>query len=358
MPQLKIATFNIEWMISVFGGAAANWNGEIPASFPGKSLGQIRLARIDDVPALCQRIKGVIERVDPDILGVQEGPPLKAQMELFARRFLGDRYAVFQSNAKNQSVFALVRRSLAANTTQIGPADPALAPLNTPFFYYPWQGFRVEDRKRHRFDRLPLALDIVPAPGLKLHLVVVHTKSKFSKLKRRQQWEVREKEAVLDALDSRQKLSAEVAQLRRYVSRQVAPPSANRNLVLIGDFNDGPLSDELEHEFLLHNIVDELAGSFLAPESYLTHAMAPAVLDRAVTVRFPDPFLDDEVVGECIDHILVAPALLSGDAGLRLRAGSCVVESAAYDAFNDDAGDSDRGLRPSDHRPVSAVVEF
>ena len=39
MPKLKIATFNVEWMISVFGGVWKTWDGTIPATFPGKSLG-------------------------------------------------------------------------------------------------------------------------------------------------------------------------------------------------------------------------------------------------------------------------------------------------------------------------------
>jgi hypothetical protein len=82
MAELKIATFNVEWMISIFGGLWNEWNGTIPDRFPKTKRGEIQLEAIEDVPALCKRIGGVIKKVDPDILAIQEGPPLKKQMEL------------------------------------------------------------------------------------------------------------------------------------------------------------------------------------------------------------------------------------------------------------------------------------
>jgi endonuclease/exonuclease/phosphatase family metal-dependent hydrolase len=357
MPQLKIATFNVEWLISIFGGQWKNWNGKIPASFPGRT-GPIRLAPIKDVPGLCQRIAGVIRQVDPDILGIEEGPPLLAQMQLFVRRFLNDRYHVYQSNEKQQSIFALAKKALVGHLTHEPHDGQALALLNGKFPYYPWLGFQVQDRKHHQFDRIPLVLKFRPAGQKELQIVVVHTKSKFSKLKTRKQWENREKEAVLSALDSRQKLSAEVGQLRKYVTAQLQPRDPNKGVLVMGDFNDGPFADLMEQEFLLHNIVDELVGSFLDPDKYLTHAMTPAVMAKAETVRFPDPLNNGQIVGEFIDHVLLSPSIVSGNGAFTLRANSCCVETAAYDQFNADMNDNDRGLRPSDHRPVSAIIDY
>ena len=62
MPQVKIATFNTEWMVSLFGGLWTTWvSPTIPHTFPGRSLGDIRLEPIEDVPALCERLAGVIK---------------------------------------------------------------------------------------------------------------------------------------------------------------------------------------------------------------------------------------------------------------------------------------------------------
>jgi endonuclease/exonuclease/phosphatase family metal-dependent hydrolase len=358
MPKLKIATFNVEWMISIFGGVWKAWDGTIPATFPGKSLGGIKLAPIQDVPGLCKRIAGVIKAVDPDILGIEEGPPLKAQMELFVKQHLNNKYAVFQSNEKNQSLFTLVRNSLASKIAHTSHTDVALKLLSGKFPYYPWLGYRKEDRKSHKFDRIPLVLKFKPSAKRELQIIVVHTKSKFSDLKTRQQWENREKGPVLSALDSRQKLSGEVGQLRKYISSELQQPDANKGLLVMGDFNDGPFADLMEQEFLLYNIVDELVGSFLEPKSYLSHAMTPDVLSKAETVRFSDPLEDGAVVGEFIDHILLSPSIIAGDGAFRLQPKSCQVETAVYDQFNNDVNDNNRGLRPSDHRPVSVVIDY
>jgi hypothetical protein len=64
MPKVKIATFNVEWMVSVFAGDWNQWDGAIPDSFPGKHLGRIWLGPIEDVPALCERIAGAIKAID------------------------------------------------------------------------------------------------------------------------------------------------------------------------------------------------------------------------------------------------------------------------------------------------------
>jgi endonuclease/exonuclease/phosphatase family metal-dependent hydrolase len=358
MPKLKIATFNAEWMFAIFGGEWKNWDGTIPNSFKGKSLGGIKLPRINDVPGLCNRIAGMIGQIAPDFLGIVEGPPRKDQMELFVQKYLNDQYAVYQSNENNQSIFMLVRNSLKGHVAQIPPDSDDLALLKDRFYYYPWLGFRKEDRKTHKFDRIPLVLKFSPSNGRELQFVVVHTKSKFSKLKTREQWEARDKVPVLDALDARQKLSAEVAQLRCYLDQQLSPPDENRGLVVMGDFNDGPFAELMEKEFLLHNILDELIGSFLRPDCLMHHAMPPAILAAVKTVRFPDPLEGGAITEELIDHILVSPSIANGSGAFGLKANSCQVEMAAYNSFNNDLNDDNRGLRPSDHKPVSAVIEY
>jgi predicted extracellular nuclease len=64
------------------------------------------------------------------------------------------------------------------------------------------------------------------------------------------------------------------------------------------------------------------------------------------------------MVGEFIDHILLSASLVAGNGAFRLRRNSCQVERAAYDQFNNDVNDNNRGLRPSDHRPVSVILDY
>jgi endonuclease/exonuclease/phosphatase family metal-dependent hydrolase len=230
--------------------------------------------------------------------------------------------------------------------------------LTGSFFFYPWQGFRVADRRKHRFARQPVCVDLALPGGKRLAFVNVHLKSKFSKLKTVQQWESREPEAMLDALDVRQKVSAEVAALRRYVSLRLMMADVPDGLVLLGDFNDGPFGELFEAEFLLHNILDEMVGSFLEPDLFLRHAMKPEVLRAASSVTFSDPLQNGAEVRELIDHVLVSPRLMNARNAVRLHQASCRVETAAAALFTEGDGKGGRGSRPSDHLPVTATFGY
>lgn len=359
MAQLKIATFNIEWMISLFGGVWTQWDGTIPATFPGKSLGGIRLAPIADVPALCERIAGVIREVGAKILAIQEGPPRQDQMELFVQEFLDDDYVVHSSNARNQSLHTLVHRSLAPRVTSFAHDGPETVLLRSAIPFYPWGTIGVDDQKKHKYDRRPLVLTFQPSAGKKLRIINVHTKSKFSKLKTPQQWYDREPEAITDALLARQKLSAEVYRLREFLVHDLGPGNDPPNAtVVLGDFNDGAYAELIEREFLIHNIIDELVGSFLEPDTFFRHAMTPKVIGESSTVSFPDPLEGGQIVEELIDHIVVSPGIWQAAAPFKLKSGSCKVELQAFKQFDDTDAARRRGDRPSDHRPVSAVIEY
>lgn len=359
MAKIKIASFNIEWMVSLFGGHWNTWDGSIPDSFPGKNLGAIRLEPIADVPALCERIAGVINDVDAQIIGIQEGPPLKAQMQYFVDQFLDSKYEVHSSNANWQTVHALVRKTVASKTTSWTHDGEEVSLLRSTIPFYPWGTFGVNDQKKHKYDRVPLVLTFAPTANKRMRIAVVHTKSKFSKLKTPEQWFNRDPEAVTDALLARQKLSAEIFRLREFLIADLSTETAAPNAaVVIGDFNDGAYAELIEREFLIHNIVDELVGSFLSPDTYFRHAMTPKVISESTTVSFPDPLEGGQIVQELIDHIVVSPSIWRDADPFKLVAGSCKVETQAYDAHDDTETVRARGLRPSDHRPVSAVFEY
>ncbi len=359
MASIKIATFNVEWMVALFNGDWNNWDGTIPASFPGKSLGGIRLDKIDDVPALCERIAGVIKTMDAKIIGIQEGPPLKSQMEHFVSEYLNDDYAVHSSNPNWQGIHALVHKSIANKVTSFDPDDNEVISLRSAIPFYPWGTLGVDDRKKHKFARIPLVLTFQPSAGKKLRIIVVHTKSKFSKLKRPEQWFNRDAEAITDALLARQKLSAEIYRLREFILEDLNSGAGAPNAtVAIGDFNDGAYAELIEREFLIHNIVDELVGSFLTPDTYFKHAMTPATLSQSSTVSFPDPLENGAIVEELIDHVVLSPSIWQDGTPFKLKSGSCKVEKQAHTQFDDTGATRERGLRPSDHKPVSFILEY
>ena len=363
MSQIKIATFNCEWMVSIFGAQWKAWvPPTIPDTFPGKKLGQIELEPIENVPELCTRIAGVIRESGAQIIGIQEGPPRKDQMEAFVDRFLGGEYLVFHSNENWQSIHALVHRSLKDQVTAWEPEMPPLNKRWSSIPYYPWGLIGADERKNHRFDRDPLLLSFKPGEGKELKIMILHTKSKYSKLKTKEQWELREREAILDALTARAKLSAEIYRVRRFLNKQfeqVSEGGKPLSIIVMGDLNDGPYAELIEEEFLIHNIVDELIGTLLDPQCYFTHAMKPDRLQTAATTRFPDPLQNGQIVGELIDHMLLSPGIWRGRGDFRLKSDSCRVEEKAYEKYFADTGPiRKRHLRPSDHQPVSAVFKY
>jgi len=361
--DVRITTFNIEWMVSIFGGHWADWDGTIPDTFPGRQLGEIRLEPIPDVPGLVARITGVIDAIDPDILCVQEGPPRQDQMQAFVERFLGGRFDVATANSQWQTNHVLIRKGLGLEVSADDPKDRATIDRWSGGPYYPWGLIGLDERKLQRFHRQPVRLllseDAADPDAPVLELISLHTKSKFSKLRTRAQWEAREREPVIDALTVRQKLSAEIGILRRHITARITETDDDHAILVLGDLNDGPTADLLEGEFLLHNIIDQLVGTILRPEVRMRHAMTEEALATSATTRFHNPLEDGALTEELIDHMLLSEGLQTGRAGILFRPGTCQVDRAAWEAQNEEADDQDiRQLRPSDHLPVSGIVAF
>ena len=83
-----------------------------------------------------------------------------------------------------------------------------------------------------------------------------------------------------------------------------------------------------------------------------------SVLASASSTRFSDPLQDGQLVGELIDHILVSPAIWSGLGAYGIKTGSCQVEEAAWKMGVVGNPEALRESRPSDHMPVSVVIEW
>ncbi len=345
MATLKIATFNVEWMINLFKPKKAElW----PKQSKSRGLGR----KPKDVPLVCDRIAGVIKTLNADIVGIEEGPPLKAQLELFVRDYLKDDYLVYSMPDGSQSNHALVRKGLPVKVCQVPESHAIYRHLARKVEYYTWG--EVKKARLDKFTRKPVVLDIRRG-NRNVELMVFHTKSKIAKLKRKKQWVARDKPAIVDALRSRQKLSAEMAAIRRYLTRAIYSHRAN-GCIVMGDLNDGPNRDVFEERFLIHNIVDELRGGFHREPALMHHALPQSQLTgkKAFTATFSDPTRDGKRVKVLLDHILVSGSLLTGDAPLRLVTNKGKIEHEAYEKHLKGTGRK-ADDRPSDHRPISAV---
>ena len=348
MPELKIANFNAEWMTKLFNGTKAEF-------FIGASTKGGPGAKPQDCQLVARRIASVIKGLRAHIIGIEEGPPRKTQMELFVNEYLENKYDVYSMEDGSQSIHALVRKNLMLDVTQVPEDDDIYEHLARKVTYYRWD--EVAEESMEEFTRKPVVLSLAVG-NQNYELMIFHTKSKISKLKRKEQYNQRDKKAIVDALRSRQKLSAEMAAVRRYITHAIYSKRV-RGCIVIGDLNDGPHRDVFEEKFLIHNIVDELRGGFDREPALMHHAFPAKFLEgrEAYTAEFSDPTQGGKEVKVMLDHILVSTGIYEGTVKLMLERTRGRIEHSVYEDQLDNNGKK-RDDRPSDHRPVSAVFRY
>lgn len=333
---MRILNWNIEWMNDWFvGGNAVAFRDSYERT------------GITDVAALCQRVAGVIKALEPDAVTIQEGPSDIREMLLFTDNYLTDStgqplFDVFGGiDGRAQKIYTLVRRDGEFENPEI-PDDPATVSLAEPWETDVDGDLQLEG---YEFTRLPLVVVGRSAQdGKMLKVVSLHTKSKYvhegkrlwNKPETRQQY-------IIAALKNRRRISSEAMRLRKYLD-ELLTQSSEAQIVVTGDFNDGPGTDFFEERYLTHNVTDILLGSTYHPELLFKHTfLTNTPSDKRFTAIFDD-FIDDIPNRKLVlDHIIVSPSLADQSQG-----------KIAHDQYNAaiDETASRRQKYPSDHRPV------
>src|SRR5713226_7971629 len=139
--------------------------------------------------------------------------------------------------------------------------------------------------------------------------MIVHTKSKFSNLKKAMQWQKKNRAVIIDAIAARQKLSIEMNVIRKYIAYRLHSQKAE-SVIVMGDMNDGVARDVVDDTYLLHSIVHELRGAFHHELALMRHVLTGQQLQRktyAWTVEFKDPARHGRDTKVLLDHILFSP---------------------------------------------------
>jgi exonuclease III len=354
MKKLKVTTFNAEWMCIFF----AKKKAKILNTFRGGKVGVAHHKQIKDVKSVCRRIGRMFHKINADIIAIPEGPQLKSQMELFVKEYMRDKYNVYTQSEIFQNIHVLVRKSIGEVKQLDYDGSEMKKFFRRRIYYYPWGEYTEEKMKWANMQRVPVIIELI-INNKRIIFVAVHTKSKFSKLKNRSQWLKRDKVAILDALNARQKLSAQMIQIRDFLNCKLRDSHGNQPLVVMGDFNDGPFADVMEAAFLSHNIIDEIQGSLLEPSLRLFHTMSPETIMTSHSARFKDPFDENKIAKVLIDHILVSRGISERTGYIAIAPNSAKVEYKAYNENNDETQKKRaRELRPSDHIPVSVTMKI
>lgn len=343
MSRLRIATYNVEWMNNLFVKDQPRIR-----TTPRKGMGRNPV----DPDGVARRIAGVMTDLDAHIIGVQEGPARLTQMQHFVDQYLGGAYDASGYESGAQSIYVLVRKDCPVKATSYAMSDRYYAHLRRVTEFQPWG--EVNKAKEYRMARPPALLKLTRAGEDPVHLVVAHTKSQFTKGFTATKFAARDRTAMLEAILSRQKLSADVAALRRHITHVILQQQNARGAIVMGDINDGFTRSVFEREFLQQSLVDELRGSFRRQSALLDHVLTEQQLRArdAFTVEFRSPEKKG-ITRELIDHILVTPALRASGFWLRLKSGSGRIAHEIAQQHTSGTG-AKADDRPSDHIPVYA----
>lgn len=307
---MRIATWNVEWFDTLF-------DRQDRLLADGGRSGRRGITRAEQADA----VAAVIAAVDPDLLLVVEAPDTGRHrstiraLETFAAAYgLRQREVVlgFQNDTHQELAFLHDPAVLAARHDPRGAfSDGEGRVEGTPRFNgrFRWDVDSDGRADLHQFSKPPIEAEVTHrASGRVLRVIGVHTKSKFPHGARSAE------EARRIAIANRRKQLIECVWLRGRVEEHLA---AGEDVVVLGDFNDGPGLDSFE-ELFGRSGLEIVLGADGPPEGRLhdPHALALARPRRGIppaTARF----YDEErhmFLNALLDYVMVSPRLLAGAA--------------------------------------------
>lgn len=342
---MRIATYNVEWFANLFDA-----QGRMLAD-DGWSA-RHNVTRADQLEAL-----GIVfTALDADAVLIVEAPDTNrrrstvAMLEAFAAQFeLRCRAAVIGFANGTQQELALMYDPdrVSARHDPMGEAGAPEAAFAAPRFD---GSYRIDldidaAPETVRFSKPPLEMALRTAAGTELRLIGVHVKSKAP------HGASTPEQVMRLAIQNRRKQLAECIWLRQRVVEHL---TACENLIVLGDFNDGPGLDEYEKLFGrsgVEIVLGEDAPADLRlhdPHARLRRAHATAA--APASARF---YLDAEgqYFSAMLDFVMISPSLLPRHPKWRI-----------WHPFDDPALYKVSELREalltaSDHYPVTLDIE-
>lgn len=340
MSRLRLATYNVEWFNALFDVRGrllddAEWSA------------RYNITRADQLAAL-----GIVfTAMDADAIMVIEAPDTNGKratvkaLENFADTIgLRARRALIGFPSPTEQEIALLYDPdrITARHDPRGEAEGE-APRFDGTFRMDLDQDGTPEPIRFSKPPLELALTVNSRP---LRMIGVHAKSKAPHGARDPN------EAIRIAIENRRKQLAECVWLRARVAAHLA---AGDDLVVMGDFNDGPGLDEYEKLFG-HSGVEVVMGVGCDPQMRLFDPHADMALDRRIglqptTARFWQ--VDQERWFEALlDFVMVSPGLLTHHAKWRiwhpLNDPTCLKTPELREAL----------LTASDHFPVTLDLDW
>lgn len=337
--KLNVAVYNMEWMKDLFT--------------PDQ-----KVKTTGEEAQRSAHLAEVVREMNPDILGIVEGPDTTAsgskksttQLKNWVNHHgLPSTYKAVHgiTSGGQQELCALFKSNKVAVTHK-----PTKAQSKNPFeapFLVDTSDTLIKEHYKHYRPPLELSVKRVAGGDEFARIIVAHTKSKgiFDRVDMARFVQVSER--------NRKKLFAECLSIRERVDQWLID-EPGRHVIVMGDINDGFGMDFYERRYA-KSAVDLLLGDVWYPERILKHVLPRPKLGRygwsPSTSQFTDKGTGDRV-NVLIDHILVSQ---------KVKIEGFTVWNPYYD-HKDDAKNQmvdsikDALFGAADHFPVSAMLKL
>ncbi len=336
--QLKIAVYNMKWMKRLFTAQGK------PVTTGDEAKRSAKLAE-------------VVKAIDPDILGIVEGPDTtvggsksasKQLVAWAAHHGLHSSYkAVHGLPSAGQQELCALYKSNKVKLVHKPEKRTSKDPFDRPFLVDTTDSLIMEQYKHYR---PPLEVSVKSATSNKeiARIIVAHTKSKgiFDNVDMARFEQLSER--------NRKKLYAECLSIRERCNQWIKD-DPDRGVIVMGDINDGVGMDYYERRFM-RSAIDLLLGDVWEPDFILTHVLPKPKLNKYGWVpsshRYENKFTEDKF-NVLIDHVLVS-------GGIRVK--DALVWNPYLQQKDANTTSKVKALKEtlreaSDHYPVSAVID-
>jgi len=333
---VRIATYNVEWFSNLFDDKERLLED-------GERSGRQGVTREDQISALGH----VFQTLDADAIMVIEAPDDNRRrsshiaLEVFAERFgLRAKNAIIGFGNHTQQEIALMYDPRAL-TVKHDPMQSDAVPMFDGEFAFDLDVDATPDPVK--WSKPPLEVAAVSASGAAFRMIGVHAKSKAPYGARNQA------EVTRLSIQNRRKQLAQCIWLRKRVEEHLG---AGDDVIVLGDFNDGPGLDEYEKLFGRSSV--EIVLGETGERLYDPHAMQ--AINRRIgasptSSRFRIP-PDGHYLSALLDYVMVSRRLKDKDPKWQIwhpfEHAKCYADPKLRDAL----------LTASDHFPVTLDIEL
>jgi len=298
--NIKVCTYNVEWFDHLFD----NQNQVI--SFQPENTKNKKLKKQFD------GLGTIFQTIDADIYGIVEAPNTTVstgnqssitKLKNFLQHFNLNKYEIITGiiSAGSQELALIYDKNKFDVHHSKGGSNTKKNPPFDKIFEFDSEGDGIKEI--YKFYRPPLEVEITEKQsGKNFYIILAHTKSKgiFSAVDM-VRWEKENQR-------NRRKLFAECSWIRRRVDDWL---NKNRELIVMGDMNDGPGMDYYEAQFG-RSAVEIIMGDIFEPDKILRNYCGRPKWGKygwePSSTRFKDRFTES-YINAWIDHILMSPGL-------------------------------------------------